>query len=248
MRTGAAERDARAPNPRVCAALAAPHRLGPARMQCADYNASFLRPRGAVAAPRTAAPREIPHALARTHPHPRRARRARPRPAAAASTSGQQRADDRVIWWQARPRQSAPPRQGLSTKDAQAGRFINGAPAPRRGGAGRGGGGVGLHALTGCANPGGALGGRQQALACPRAHPHPCKSHPSRRVCHRVCGLHAHGPHHRRRQRARHPAGGGASGTQPLCAALRHPTASFHPPGCLAGPGRCSVGFWMALS
>ncbi|GBF90508.1 rhomboid family intramembrane serine protease [Raphidocelis subcapitata] len=43
----------------------------------------------------------------------------------AASTSGQQREDDREIWWQARPRQSAPPRQGLMSKDAQAGRFIN---------------------------------------------------------------------------------------------------------------------------
>ncbi|KAI8469310.1 MAG: hypothetical protein J3K34DRAFT_424303 [Monoraphidium minutum] len=40
-----------------------------------------------------------------------------------ASSSGQEPADDRVVWWQARPQQSAPPRQGLSTKGD--GRFIN---------------------------------------------------------------------------------------------------------------------------
>jgi len=48
------------------------------------------------------------------------------RAGASSSSTTTQQQDDQVIWWQARPRQSAPPRQGLMTKDAQAGRFING--------------------------------------------------------------------------------------------------------------------------
>jgi hypothetical protein len=88
-------------------------------------------PAGPVTAPRTAAAAARPSGVPPPPPPSSR-------PADGASTSGQRLDDDRVIWWQAKPRQSAPPRQGLMTKGE--GRFINGAAWAGGGASGVGGG------------------------------------------------------------------------------------------------------------
>jgi hypothetical protein len=72
------------------------------------------------------------HAAAAAHAHAPRPRHPPNSPNTKGPSTSSPQPDDRVIWWQARPQQSAPPRQGLLSKDGQTGRFINGATSRGR--------------------------------------------------------------------------------------------------------------------